>query len=115
MNDLDFLAPIEVSHHALLRARDRLGHQDEALIRGEIRDAIIHDRYTETKPPWTYGDGFGADGLGRGARVRYLWNEGASRCWIVSVTRNGNIFVRTLILDRASNTEHAAKRRLRTA
>lgn len=113
--NLDFLAPIEISHHALTRCRDRLGHCDEDAIRGEIRDAIIHDRYTETKPPWTYGDGYGADGRGRGDRVRYLWNEGASRCWIVSVTRHGNIFVRTLILDRESNREQAAKLRLRTA
>lgn len=101
-------ARIEVSDHALERARDRIGWEDAQRIRTEIRAAILLDRVTETRPDWAGGT---FDAKSDGDHY-FAYNGDATRCWVMT-TWGGTIVVKTLLLDHETLRAISETRHLR--
>lgn len=113
MNPLDWLAPIRISGHALMRYRERIGDEPpHAVIRGEIRLAILTGRGSDRQPNWTRGIGSSGE---REEHVYYLWDKATTRCWVVArPDPDGPIVVKSVVAERGLDIARADARRLRT-
>lgn len=107
--NLYWLAPIEVSDHARVRARERRVFDSEAEITAMLRSAILQRRYSAIRPSWVYG---GEASPEPKDGVYYIWDAEVSYCWIISAARSGALYVRTLVLPPGRRAEIAANSHL---
>lgn len=81
---------VEVSGHALRRARDRRHYRADELSDGELADAIVADvraaflagRCATARPRWTLRFREKARSMEEGFRA--VWDEAEQLCWIVA-------------------------------
>ena len=97
--ELDWTARIEVSRHALDRALERIGqHATADEISREIRVGLILDRVATVMPDWIEPPRRSLPSRQRDL-ARYVWDEWASRAWVVLPNHDGRtLLVKTMLL-----------------
>lgn len=108
-------AKILVTEHALERARERLGWEDdghlEQRIRVDVRVALLLDRVTGVRPNWTRGATL--DEIAGHAGHSYAWDGDATRCWILDIRDGLPVYVRSVLIGTDVQAERSDTRHLR--
>lgn len=111
---IEWTVRIEVTEHAVKRANERLGYGDVTSIRMEIRDALMFDRVSASRPNWTRGSGQEA-GLDERGYILYVWDRAATHAWVLSPNEKETmVSVKTLLLDYDDHRDSADQLKLRS-
>lgn len=110
MNRYDglWLRRLCLTQHAADRIYNRIG-METSRARGEVRVALLEDRYADVCPLWTKHQSATPRRMQAGRF--YAWDETFTRCWVIQ-RNNGVLWIVTVLLEHRERSVAAQRSRI---